>query len=108
MMRGQGVGLSQHGCVKVDIQTKVQEGKRRVFILKGKPWKCKRNNISGWCSGATRVPSGGNTASEEPVKSRSSRLKSNGGSGREMEISHRGGPEVRRRYKSGGLSKDLA
>ena len=41
------------------------------------------------------------------VKSRSSGLKSDGGSGREMEVSHRGGPEVQRRYKSGGLSKDL-
>ena len=42
------------------------------------------------------------------VKSRSSRLKSDGGSGREMEVSHRGGPEVQRRYESGELSKDLA
>ena len=41
------------------------------------------------------------------VKSRSSRLKSDGGSGREMEVSHRGGPEVQRRYESGGLSKDF-
>ena len=49
-----------------DIRTKVQEGKQRIFILKGKPRKHKRNKISGQCSGATRVPSGGNTALEEP------------------------------------------
>ena len=42
------------------------------------------------------------------VKSRSSRLKSDGGSGREMEVSHRGGLDVQQRYKSGGLSKYLA
>ena len=42
------------------------------------------------------------------VKSGSSGLKSDGGSGREMEVSHRGGLEVRRRYEGGGLSKDLA
>ena len=42
------------------------------------------------------------------VKSGSSGLQSDRGSGREIEVSHRGGPEVRRRYKSGGLSKDLA
>ena len=35
------------------------------------------------------------------VKSGSSGLKSDGGSGREIEVSDRGGPEVRRRYKSG-------
>ena len=62
-----GVSLSRHGCVKVDIRTKVQEGKRRVFILQGKPWKHKRKKISGQCSRAMRVPSGGNTASEEPM-----------------------------------------
>ena len=61
-----GVSLSWHGCVSVDIRTKVQEGKRRVFILKGKPRKHKRNKISGQCSGAMRVPGGRNTASEEP------------------------------------------
>ena len=72
-MRGQGVGLSWHGCVKVDIWTKVQEGKQRVFILKGKPWKHKRNKILGQCSRATRVPSGGNTALEEPKIWRSER-----------------------------------
>ena len=44
---------------------------------------------------------------DEPVKSGSSRLKSDGGSERKMEVSHRGGPEVQQRYKSGGLSKDL-
>ena len=43
------------------------------FILKGKLWKHKRNKISGQCSGATRVPSGGNTASEEPKIQRSER-----------------------------------
>ena len=42
------------------------------------------------------------------IKSRSSGLKSDGGSGKKIEVSHRGGLEVRRRYKSGGLSKDLA
>ena len=73
MMRRQGVGLSRHGCVSVDIRTKVQEGKRRVFILKGKLQKCERNKISGQCSGAMRVPSGGNTASEEPKIRRSER-----------------------------------
>ena len=73
MMRRQGVGLSRHGCVSVNIRTKVQEGKRRVFILKGKPRKHKRNKISGQCSGATRVPSGGNTALEEPKIQRSER-----------------------------------
>ena len=66
-MRRQGVGLSQQECVKVDIRTKVQGGKRRIFILKGKPRKHKRNKISGQCSGAMRVPSGGNTALEEPM-----------------------------------------
>ena len=68
-----GVSLSWHGCVSVDIQTEVQEGKRRVFTLKGKPRKRKRNKISGQCSRATRVPSGGNTASEEPKIRRSER-----------------------------------
>ena len=68
-----GVCQSRHGCVSVDIQTKVQEGKQRVFILKGKPWKHKRNKISGQCSGATRVPSGRNTALEEPKIRRSER-----------------------------------
>ena len=43
----------------------------------------------------------------EHVKSGSSGLKSDGGSGREMGVSNRGGPGVRRRYKSGGLSKDF-
>ena len=42
------------------------------------------------------------------VKSGSSGLKPDGGSGREMEVSHRGGPEIRWRYENGGLSKDLA
>ena len=37
------------------------------------------------------------------VKSGSSRLKSDGGNGREIEISYRGGPEVQQRYKSGDL-----
>ena len=37
------------------------------------------------------------------VKSGSSRLKSDGGSGREIEVSDRGGPEVRQRYESGDL-----
>ena len=37
------------------------------------------------------------------VKSRSSGLKSDRGSSREMGVSHRGGPEVRRRYESGDL-----
>ena len=73
MMRRQGVGLSQHGCVKVDIRTKLQEGKQRVFILKGKLRKHKRNKISGQCSGATSAPSGGNTASEGPMIWRSER-----------------------------------
>ena len=41
------------------------------------------------------------------VKSRSSGLKSDGGSGRKVEVSYRGGPEVQRRYESGGLSKDF-
>ena len=41
------------------------------------------------------------------VKSGSSGLKSDGGNSREIEISYRGGPEVRRRYESGGLSKDF-
>ena len=44
----------------------------------------------------------------EVVKSGSSGLKSDGGSGKEMGVSHRGGPEVQWRYESGGLSKDLA
>ena len=37
------------------------------------------------------------------VKSGSSGLKSDGGNGREIEVSHRGGPEVQRRYESGDL-----
>ena len=37
------------------------------------------------------------------VKSRSSGLKSDGGNGREIEVSYRGGPEVRWRYESGDL-----
>ena len=37
------------------------------------------------------------------VKSGSSGLKSDGGDGREIEISYRGGPEVRQRYESGDL-----
>ena len=37
------------------------------------------------------------------VKSGSSGLKSDGGNGREIEVSYRGGPEVRRRYESGDL-----
>ena len=37
------------------------------------------------------------------VKSGSSGLKSDGGSGREIEVSYRGGPEVQQRYKSGDL-----
>ena len=37
------------------------------------------------------------------VKSGSSGLKSDGGDGRKIEISYRGGPEVRRRYESGDL-----
>ena len=37
------------------------------------------------------------------VKSGSSGLKSDGGSSREIEVSYRGRPEVRRRYKSGDL-----
>ena len=41
------------------------------------------------------------------AKSGSSRLKSNGGSSMEMKVSNRGGPEVRWRYESGGLSKDF-
>ena len=41
------------------------------------------------------------------VKSGSSRLMSDRGSGGEMEVSHRGGLEVQRRYESGELSKDL-
>ena len=45
---------------------------------------------------------------EYTVKSRSSGLKSDGGSGREIEVSYRGGPEVRRRHESGGLSKDFS
>ena len=54
------VGLSQY------LKTEVQEGKQRVFIWKGKLWKCKGNKISGQCSGAIRVLSGANTTSEEP------------------------------------------
>ena len=42
------------------------------------------------------------------VKSGSSGLKSDGGSGREMEVSNRGGPEVRQRYESGDLVRTLA
>ena len=38
-----------------------------------------------------------------PVKCGSSRLRSDGESGRGMGVSHRGEPEVRRRYKSGDL-----
>ena len=38
-----------------------------------------------------------------PVKSGSSGLKSDGGNGREIEVSYRGGPEVRQRYESGDL-----
>ena len=37
----------------------------------------------------------------ERVKSGSSGLKSDGGDGREVEVSYRGGPEVRQRYESG-------
>ena len=37
------------------------------------------------------------------VKSGSSGLKSDRGNGREIEVSYRGGPEVRQRYKSGDL-----
>ena len=37
------------------------------------------------------------------VKSGSSGLKSDRGNGREIEVSYRGGPEVRWRYKSGDL-----
>ena len=37
------------------------------------------------------------------VKSRSSRLKSDRGSGRGMGVSQRGGPEVQWRYESGDL-----
>ena len=41
--------------------------------------------------------------SNPTVKSGSSGLKSDGGNGREIGISYRGGPEVRRRYESGDL-----
>ena len=39
----------------------------------------------------------------DAVKSGSSGLKSNGGSGRKIEVSYRGGLEVRWRYESGDL-----
>ena len=43
---------------------RVNEG--YLHIQKGKLQKCKRNKISGQCSGATNVLSGRNTASGEP------------------------------------------